>query len=154
MIATVTAGATKHASAGRRELPDDENGFVVDEIERIAADLGQEDAGPALGVTQQTVSAALKKRRAGRLLANGLYAYLKTTREAFLAAKTGQPPPIDRRTALKPARWIAAGFTAESASRIVAVVRDEMIASAIAAELDDDDDADEAPPPSPQPQPR
>ncbi len=74
----------------RKDLSDEENRLVQAELRRLRAELRTWRAvglelGFPFGSAQQTISQAAQLR-AGRVVAEALYAHLKTTRERFLIA--------------------------------------------------------------------
>lgn len=116
---------------GKTQLSDEENSAVQAELVRLRDELGGWRAvGEKLQIPRETASQTIRNavvKRAGREVAERLYAYLGTTRDAFLAAREGgEPSPVDVAAALDVAKWSAAGLDAEAAVRVVTMIRAEL----------------------------
>lgn len=133
-IPTVRTEPKSAQKQPKQELSEDEAAAVRAELVRLVEALGGKRAvGVALGFPPRSDSQTIERAiriRPGREVATKLYAYLKTTREVFLAAH-GIAAPL---TAVlvdagqDEASWVAAGFTDEASRRLATAVRAELAA--------------------------
>jgi hypothetical protein len=116
----------------KRELSDHEADAVRAKLSELVDVLGTKRAvGEALGFPPRSDSQAVEKAirvRPGREMAERLYAYLKTTREAFLGG-----PAISLAAALKEENWQRVGLAPDAAKRFVAMLEEEIAQSKLPA---------------------